>query len=244
MGREGSRPPGAAAVADHPGGERLGSAPRARHLMQAPERIAVPTCVGCGAMGRFGTCEAGCSEQKLELVRATAHDELLQAATETQARIGALEDVLRGIAEAEPGSPEAERAYRSAQRAARDALLADRRAEPAADHDPAVEHATVWWCAACGGIDAPQPCIGICVWRPVEWVSRGDHMRLRERLLGQRQRHRQIRDLLRRIAHVTPREGHWQQGWRLVRGEARELLADAQPARGVEPSRGTPPVGR
>lgn len=193
--------------------------------MQPPERVAVPTCIGCGAMSQFGTCDTGCSEHKLELVRAAAYDELLEEASDTQTRIAALDDVLRQIADQEPRTAEIESAYRSAQRAARDALPRQLLPEPNRDDDQPAEHATTWWCAECGGIDAPQPCLGICVWRPVEWVNRSLYMPRRARILDQRARAQQTRDLLRRLAYVTPREGHWQHGWQLIQHEAREHLA-------------------
>lgn len=176
-------------------------------------------------MSQFGTCDTGCSEHKLELVRAAAYDDLLKEATDTQTRIAALDDVLQQIADQEPGTDEFERAYRSAQSAARDALRAHPIPEPNHDDDQPAEHATTWWCAECGGIDAPQPCLGICVWRPVEWVNRSLYMHLRERILDQRERLQQARDLLRRLASVTPRQGHWQHGWQLIQHQARELLA-------------------
>jgi hypothetical protein len=42
--------------------------------MRVPDRLTVPTCIGCGAMSRPGTCETGCAEHKLVLIRAAALD--------------------------------------------------------------------------------------------------------------------------------------------------------------------------
>jgi len=29
----------------------------------------------------------------------------------------------------------------------------------------------VWRCEDCGGIDAPQECIDVCIWGPADWVD-------------------------------------------------------------------------
>ena len=42
----------------------------------ATDHLVVPTCIGCGAMRWLGTCEDGCREQRLDLVRGDAYDEL------------------------------------------------------------------------------------------------------------------------------------------------------------------------
>ena len=193
--------------------------------MRAPDRLSVPTCVGCGAMSRLGTCDTGCSEHKLELVRAAAYDALVVAASDVRACADAFADVGGLLARPEPGPDEFEGAYRSAQRAARDAL---RRhpdiGQQTIDWTQPAEHAITWWCAECGGLDAPQPCLGICVWRSVEWVERSLYEQLREQTMLEREREHRLRDLLHRIAWVTPRRGHWERGWRLLQLDAREIL--------------------
>jgi hypothetical protein len=156
--------------------------------MRPPDRLTVPTCIGCGAMCVFGTCERGCSENKLELVRATACDMLRAGAAEAKARADAFADLAQRLASNAPGH-EVESAYRSAQRNARQLLRRHPKADQA-DIDPEqpAEHATTWWCAECGGLDAPQPCLRICVWRPVEWVRRSVYEELRARAMAEQQR--------------------------------------------------------
>ncbi len=61
--------------------------------MRVPERLTVPTCLGCGAMSEFGTCDTGCSEQKLELVRAAVHDSSAVLGSSTHARAEAFRSV-------------------------------------------------------------------------------------------------------------------------------------------------------
>jgi hypothetical protein len=91
-----------------------------------------------------------------------------------------------------------------------------------------IEFATTWWRAARGGIDAPQPCLGICVWRDVEWVNRTRYLEERARILAERDTERRLRGLVRRVASVTPRAGHWELGWRAIEGQAREALQASQ----------------
>ena len=64
--------------------------------MQVPERLTVPTCIGCGAMTEFGTCDTGCSEHKLELVRAAAHDASAVLGSSAHARAEAIRSDCRG----------------------------------------------------------------------------------------------------------------------------------------------------
>lgn len=174
-------------------------------------------------MRLFGSCEAGRSERKLELVRADAYDELAKQAADAQGLIAAVADVAERLA----GRPkdEIERAYRSAQEIARGALRAHPVSPPAASDDEPVDVATTWWCPECDSLDAPQPCLGICVWRPVEWVSRSLYSELQEQVLDRRERTAQARALLGSLVHVTPRAGHWEQSARLIQVHARELLA-------------------
>ena len=72
---------------------------------------------------------------------------------------------------------------------------------------------TTWWCPRCGGVDAPQPCLGICVWRPFEWVAAEDYEQARSQLGDALDEERGLRELLRRAATITPRPGWWEHGW-------------------------------
>lgn len=193
--------------------------------MRAPDRLTVPTCIGCGAMSLLGTCDTGCSEHKLELVRAAAHDAVRTAESNARTRANAFVDLARHLAGHDPRDGEYEAAYRSAQSRARE-LLRRRPAldQPATDWEEPAEPATTWWCAECGGLDAPQPCLGICVWRPVEWVERGVYEQLRARAMAEHEREQRLRHLVARVAWVTPRSGQWEVGWRLVRDEARRIV--------------------
>jgi hypothetical protein len=188
--------------------------------MDAPERLLVPTCIGCGAMAEPGNCERGCSEQRLDLVRAAAHDQLIAAAAHWTASADAFQEVAEHLATQELSDGTHERAYRAVQDAARAAL---RRHPDEADLDllePA-EPAITWWCARCGGIDAPRPCLGICIWRATEWINRAAYEQQREHALNERDREQQLRRLLRRVVAVTPRPGQWERSWNVLQADAR-----------------------
>jgi hypothetical protein len=208
------------------------------------DRLTVPTCIGCGAMSQLGSCETGCSEHKLELVRAVAHDALIAAQSNARTRADAFEEPVRRLASHEPGVDEFETEFRSAQSEARDLLRSHPDAnEQTVDWEQPAEHATTWWCAKCGGVDAPQPCLGICVWRPVEWVNRDVYQDQRERATSERERERRLRQVLRRIAWITPHPHQWERSWRLLQAEAEQAL-DTPPGSGTlrQPGADTAPV--
>jgi hypothetical protein len=194
--------------------------------MAEPERLVVPTCIGCGAMGEWGTCETGCVERKLELVRAEASDAITEVASRAAEHADAFAAVAGELLREGPTGEERFRSLRDRVRATLaehpDTARDEEWAEPS-------EPAVTWWCEQCGGIDAPQPCLGICVWRPIEWVNRTVYERAREQALAQRARERRLRQLLRQIAAVTPRPDHSAENWSAFAARAREALA---PARG------------
>jgi hypothetical protein len=168
-------------------------------------------------MSRPGSCELGCGgERRLDLVPAQAHDELVEAAAATEARVQALRAAVRPLTAAPPA--DAERAYRALQDAARAALHAHAEPPPLDERERV---RTTWWCPSCGGIDAPQPCLGICVWRPFEWVEAGHYEQARARARAAHDQERSLRALLRRAASVTPRQGQWERGWATLAAAAR-----------------------
>jgi hypothetical protein len=193
--------------------------------MQPPDRVSVPTCIGCGAMNVFGTCDRGCSEEKLELVQAADCDRLVALTAEAGGRVDEFRTVIEELACAQPGPIEYESAYRSTQGAARQLL----RRHPELDartpdrHEPAGV-ATTWWCPRCGAIDAPQPCLGICIWRSIDWVNVRLYKQERGRALAACDTELRFRQLLRRAASVTPRERQWEHGWRVLQAQAQQAL--------------------
>ena len=195
------------------------------NLIAPPERLAVPTCIGCGAIRRPGTCDATCREQRLEVVPAGAYDELAAV----RSSIRACADAFRAVAEALAMRQATATQYESAYRSVRDQACAalHRFPEPRGLEDvlqEAAEPTTAWWCADCGGVDAPQSCLEFCIWRLVEWVSAASYQEERERALSDRVIEARLRGLVRRVASVTPREDQWGTCWHALQAEARRTL--------------------
>jgi hypothetical protein len=178
-------------------------------------------------MSIFGTCDTGCSEEKFELIRAVAHDSLTALRPRVRDNLEAFRPVVERLAREQPAAGGWETAYRSLQDEARTAL----RRHPDIpvgefDWEPA-EVAITWRCPRCGGIDAPQECLGICVWRPVEWVTRDTYEEEREQTLAERDQEGKLRRLLRVIASVTPRREAWERSWNALRAQASQALVPA-----------------
>ena len=116
--------------------------------------LPVATCIGCGARNHEAQCADGCTDLPLDLVDV---DDLVAIATRAEAleeRVAALRETVRALAEDDPVD------LAAIQERARDAVLI---AVPEAPEPEVIEG---WGCPRCGRVDAPQPCLGICVRRP------------------------------------------------------------------------------
>jgi hypothetical protein len=85
--------------------------------VHVPDRVTVAACIGCGSIGHGGTCELGCGvEERLDLVPAEDHDELVTWTKASHTRATALRAAVRPLT----GQPtaDAEAAYRALQQAA------------------------------------------------------------------------------------------------------------------------------
>lgn len=209
-------------------GGKSGVAPR-RDPSAQPNRLAVPTCAGCGAMSSPGACETGCAELKLLLVRAATVDALTSAEAEIQASIAALrpvaDELMAGAAPAEGW----EARYQALRERAREALSdpLDARVAAYVLEEPAAP-AVTWWCNRCDRVDAPQPCLGICVWRVVEWARYDIYAELRRRVISAYETERQLRGLMLRIAHTSPRTGQHALTWTAFASRAEDVLGSVR----------------
>ncbi|MHB1571425.1 MAG: hypothetical protein ACYC0H_19780 [Solirubrobacteraceae bacterium] len=191
--------------------------------VEAPSRLTVPTCIGCGAMGIPGQCETGCREVRLDLVPAASYDALVALRAAIRARARALGVVAQRLTSDQPCEGDWRAVYRSLQGDARAVLSRHPgRGQDCEDWESS-EFATTWWCERCGGLDAPQPCLGICVWRPAEWVQRSVYEHERERALAEHDREQELESLLRLLASVTPRDDGWERSWKALADRARAV---------------------
>ena len=192
-------------------------------VVDVPVRISISTCIGCGSMREFATCDGICRERKLELMTGGDYDELVSSATASRSRIQAFLPIVAELAGAPPRRADGI-AYESLRGWARVLLKA---AGPPVHETIAAtsaETTAVWRCPDCGGLEETQPCIGICVWRPVDWVELRAFESERARALKDVEFERALFGLLTRFARVRPREGEWERNWLAFQSEARLVL--------------------
>jgi hypothetical protein len=171
-------------------------------------------------MREFPSCPGPCREEKLELVAGEDYDALVSAAESHRVRLRSLAALIRDIARSEPGPEDLATTYQSLRGRAREELR-EVRSALAGGPLAGAETTVVWRCAECGGLDAPQPCIDVCIWRPTEWARARDF----EAELARSQREIELErsqvGLLTRFAFVTPRQGELRSNWQAFRDEAR-----------------------
>ena len=116
--------------------------------------LPVATCIGCGARSHDAQCAEGCTDLPLDLVDI---DDLVAIASLAEAledRVAELRAVARALVEDDPVD------WTVLKERARAAVLI------AVPEAPEVDVIEGWGCPRCGRVDAPQPCLGICVRRP------------------------------------------------------------------------------
>jgi len=176
-------------------------------------------------MHEFAACEGICRERKLELVSGRDYDELVTAATVTRTRIQALRPIVAELAQAAPRPTDWSVLYASMRTQTLVALKAvGPSAREATGAASSTETTVVWRCPDCGGLEETQPCIGVCIWRPLDWVELGAFESERVRALREVELEQRLFGLLTRFARVRPRDGAWQRNWRAFQAQARLLL--------------------
>ena len=169
------------------------------------------------------SCEGACRERRLELVSGSDYDELTTVAATCRDRIEGFGAVVGELARTEPGPGELRAAYEALQQSARSVLrLSGPAAGDRSDELPArAETVIVWRCEDCGGVDAPQECIDVCIWGPADWVDAALYERQQSRAAGDRGVAQSLAGLLRRFAFTTPHDGQWERSWRAFQSQAR-----------------------
>ena len=194
--------------------------------MRDPDPLTIPACIGCGAMRQDLACPGPCAERRIELVSAGDYDRLVASAAACRARVREFRAVAEELAGAGPAAGMWQAAYQALQQSARSALRG--LGLPAGRLDDLlapVRTVVVWRCPDCGGLDAPQPCLGVCIWRPARWVDAASYEAVRSHALADRDAEQRLAGLPRTLASITPRAGQWEQNWRALRGRARDVLA-------------------
>jgi hypothetical protein len=115
--------------------------------------LPVATCIGCGARSHSAECSDGCADRPLDVVDVGDLAAVASRAEDLEERVTELRALARMLASETPLSRP------TAQERARAAL---RMPVPA---EPDVEIIQAWGCPDCGRIDAPQPCLGVCIRR-------------------------------------------------------------------------------
>jgi hypothetical protein len=177
--------------------------------------LLVPTCIGCGARTVWADCPEGCADTALELV-ARAELEAAEAALEALGRrVAGLAEVAAALGRSGPGELPA-----LAGRA-REALRA--RVPPGDGGD--AEVVAAWGCPACGRLEHPRECIGVCIRREVPMVDAARWHAARARLEAGREADRALTGLARTLAGVRPRPGTQERSRLALAARARAVLA-------------------
>jgi len=173
--------------------------------------LPVATCIGCGARSHSAECAEGCSDLPLDLVDV---DDLVAIATRVEAleeRVAALREVIRVLAS--DGLVD----WPAVQARARAAV---RMAVPP---EPEVGVIQAWGCPRCGRIDAPQPCLGICVRRPGLVADVAEYREFAAVAARSATQERPLSTLAHLVAGVRARPGHEEQTVETLRSRARAL---------------------
>ena len=184
------------------------------------ERLEVATCIACGARSRAGECAGGCADVALDLVEAHAVDELGRRLVALEERSEALRAVTRRLAAAS-----GDESWEVLAAAARAAL---RIAVPAVEAQP--EIVAAWGCPRCGRIDAPQPCLGVCVRLPVAMVDAGEYRHTLRAAEGVDAVDRVLTPVATLAGHIRARPGKEGQTRDVVRRHARAALDEVSRA--------------
>lgn len=95
------------------------------------------------------------------------------------------------------------------------------------------DYIQAWRCIGCGRIEAPQTCIGVCTDRKICMVEKSDHERVLAENAALQARIERAYAMLQRFGLARPREGHWENAWTELQGQARKVLEVLLPPSGA-----------
>ena len=167
--------------------------------------ILVSSCIACGRVDRLAECTGLCADRRYPLVDAAALEQLEAAVRALRAAAADLDAVLDGLDAAPATEDAAARHFAGLHADARAALRRLHADEPAVPADAAVIE--TWRCATCGRIEAPQPCLGVCIKQPAAMVEAGAYAEQRRAAKDAQASLDRSTGLVRLIASTTPRPG-------------------------------------
>ncbi len=189
-------------------------------------RLPATCCIGCRRVDAPQLCADGCDERTIELVFGTAMDAALTERERGAHEVQTLRELLRRSVSAPLGQGQQE--HRALQADARSALRGNATGPDRQAGDPAdVERVIAGHCGVCGWIEAPQPCLGVCIFRAVEMVPAADYDDVRTRCEDTVRQVTRLRTVVRQLAWVTPRAGEWERTARALHALARQALDGA-----------------
>jgi hypothetical protein len=208
-----------------------------------PECLTLWRCIGCGSMGNAAECLGTCQFRKLEVVGAQEHADLLEGLAAIADHMEDLTAMAREIAALAEDQCDFERVYRQLQTRAREILklaVAEEwlRLESA---EAESDRATVWFCACCGQVEAPEPCLGVCIRRNGEFVRGDEHDRRAAEFAAALKTARALTALARQLVWVAPRAGQWERTCRAFGLQAIKLLQTSPRSLGAANERASIP---
>jgi hypothetical protein len=157
-----------------------------------------------------GECPDGCADVAIDLVAADDVDAHAARAVALRDRVSALRAVVEHLADGAVADEEARRALAVST--------------PAKPPDPEIVPA--WGCPDCGRLEAPQPCLDVCIRRPVLMADASEYRSLAAETADLEADERRLSRLVRVAAFSHPRPGQEQRHGDELRSHALNLLRD------------------
>ena len=177
--------------------------------------ISVQECIGCGAISTPQPCLGTCVDRRLELVRAGEHAAAVTALAGLERSCDDLRTLVERLARVAPAEDE----WEPLRARARGALRGADELSPA-------DVVTAWACDSCGRIEAPQPCIGVCIRPETAMVPAAEHQAVLDRAAVARSERGRLAPPVRQLAWSTPRAGRFQDAARALQAAARAALSE------------------
>lgn len=175
--------------------------------------ITVNQCIGCGAIETPQPCMGGCHEHRLDLVPAEEHEAARTAAEALATLVHERRTLLADLERSSLADVE----WAALRTRARAALHTPPLPEPALE-------ITTWKCD-CGHIEAPQPCIGVCVRPERAMVPAAEHRAVHTHAAALAAEAERLAPALRQLAWTTPRAHHRDDTARALRALAQQEAA-------------------